>query len=71
MDWIVDRIEGELAVVLVGELSVDLPLAALPPGVREGARLRLELRPAADPAAAAERQARLAAQSDLPDVIDL
>ena len=71
MDWIVDRVEGELAVVLVGDLTLDLPLAALPPGVREGARLRLELLVAADPAAAAARQARLAAQSALPDVIDL
>ena len=55
MDWIVDRVEGELAVVLVGDLTLDVPLAALPPGVREGARLRLELLPAVDPAAAAER----------------
>ena len=71
MDWIVDRVEGELAVFLVGDLTLDLPLAALPPGVREGARRRLELLAAVDPAAAAARQARLAAQSALPDVIDL
>ncbi len=71
MDWIVDRVEGELAVILVGELTLEVPLTALPAGVGEGARLRLALQPAADPAAAAARQARLAAQSALPDVIDL
>ena len=71
MEWIVDRIEGDVAVVLAAGTSFDLPCAALPAGVREGSVLVLNLGAAVDPAAAAARQSRLAARSDLPDSIDL
>lgn len=71
MDWIVDRIEGDTAVILAAGMSFDLPCAALPAGTREGARLRLELTPATDPQEAAARMARLAAQSAVPDSVDL
>jgi hypothetical protein len=39
---VVDRIEGDMAVLLIGpdETRVDLPLAALPEGAREGSLLR-------------------------------
>jgi hypothetical protein len=70
MSWIVDRIEGDLAVVLFNELTFEVPVAALPPGLVEGSRLSLGLE-APDTRAAAERMARLAAQHALPDVIDL
>lgn len=70
MSWIVDRVEGDLAVVLFNNLSFDVPVAALPAGVVEGSRLRLELE-APQLQAAAERMERLAAQHALPDEIDL
>lgn len=70
MSWIVDRIEGDLAVVLFNELTFEVPVAALPPGLVEGSRLTLGVE-APDTQAAAERMARLAAQHALPDVIDL
>lgn len=39
---VVDRIEGDIAVVLIGidEMRVDLPMAVLPPGTCEGSVLR-------------------------------
>lgn len=42
--WTIDRIEGDIAVVeiAVGK-TVDLPLSALPEGVKEGSVLRIAL----------------------------
>jgi hypothetical protein len=47
--WVVDRIEGEWAVVeIAAGHTVQLPLAWLPPGAGEGAHLRVTHEPAAD-----------------------
>lgn len=44
--WTIDRIEGEIAVVEIVEgKTVDIPLSALPEGVREGSVLRIETDP--------------------------
>lgn len=45
MRAVVDRIEGETAVVLVGEgeSTIHLPVSELPPGAREGSVLKLWL----------------------------
>ncbi len=40
--WIIDRIEGEVAVVeIAAGKTVDVPLSALPDGVAEGTVLRI------------------------------
>lgn len=51
--WTIDRIEGDTAVVeiAVGK-TVNLPRAALPDGIKEGAVLRIEI----DPDEAAKRK---------------
>ena len=42
--WVIDRIEGEIAVVEIAEgKTVNLPLSALPEGVKEGTVLRLSI----------------------------
>jgi hypothetical protein len=43
MRAIIDRIEGKMAVVLVGdyEEKIDIPLANLPKGVKEGSCLKV------------------------------
>ncbi len=45
MKAVIDRFEGNFAVLLVGEseLKVDLPKALLPPGAKEGSWLSVEL----------------------------
>lgn len=66
---VIDRIEGERAVLAIGEESVEVPLACLPTGAREGAVLAWSTdEPAADEAlAAAEaRLARLRARNPNP-----
>lgn len=57
MMWIVDRIEGAFAVISAQGLedTFDVPLAALPAGVREGDVLRL----GADPQATETRRQRI------------
>ena len=55
--WIVDRIEGTMAVVEVNGTFVDIPLLGLPAGVKEGDRLEIHLLPReeiAEPSAAGE-----------------
>ncbi len=57
MKAIIDRIEKDLAVVLVGkksELKLDIPLSFLPPGCKEGDVLKISIEK--DPVAT--RQAR-------------
>lgn len=44
--FIVDRVEGDRAVLEIGGERVDVPLAALPAGTREGDRLLLTREPA-------------------------
>ena len=43
--WIVDRIEGTMAVLEVNGTFVDIPLLGLPAGVKEGDRLEIHLLP--------------------------
>jgi hypothetical protein len=66
MTWIIDRIEGDLAVVIYADLSFDVPLRALPEGLSEGDALRIE---ASDDAAAtlAEAKKKLAALAQADD----
>jgi hypothetical protein len=69
---VIDRIEGEIAVIEIDGHTVDIPLSCLPSGAAEGDRLRfvLEDREAADQEAR-DRLARLQAQDNLPEHIDL
>jgi hypothetical protein len=57
---VLDRIEGDRAVLLFGEERVELPASALPAGAREGDMLTFVLAPDAKAAALAEAEARLA-----------
>jgi hypothetical protein len=69
---VVDRIEGDLAVLDVAGQTVELPRAALPAGAGEGTVLAFVIQD--DAALRAQAQARLdrmAAASDLPDDIEL
>ena len=43
--WVVDRIEGNMAVVEVSGTFLDIPLLGLPAGVKEGDRLEIHLLP--------------------------
>ncbi len=69
---VVDRIEGDYAVVQLGGRPVDVPLADLPAGVREGDQLAFQVLAAspdaaspdaASPDEAAARLARLKART--------
>lgn len=72
VEVVVDRIEGELAVLEVAGATFDWPLAALPPETREGDRLSVTFAPIpADTTAAQERLDRLAAEGPDSDDIDL
>ncbi len=72
---VVDRIEGELAVIAAGSASFTLPVALLPAGTREGDVLVLSRDEAAttartdDAAARLERLRKRTPQG--PDSIDL
>ncbi len=42
--WVIDRIEGNLAVVEIAEgKTVNIPLSSLPEGVKEGSVLHIEI----------------------------
>jgi hypothetical protein len=56
---VVDRIEGDVAVLEIGGRRVDVPRAALPEGTKEGDRLAFARLPAEDDADAKARLARL------------
>ena len=56
---VIDRIEGELAVLEVDGQTVDFPVSALPPGAAEGSVLTLALEPKPQRDIQAENQARL------------
>lgn len=59
---VVDRIEGTRAILDMDGETVEVPLAALPAGVKEGSQLRVDLVPTS--LAAAEAQlARLQART--------
>ncbi len=51
---VLDRLDGDTAVLLVGETPLPIPARLLPPGTKEGAHLTLRL----TPAPAAESAAR-------------
>ena len=56
---VIDRIEGDVAVLEVEGQSIDFPASALPPGATEGSVLLLQLDPDAARDIQAENQARL------------
>lgn len=60
---IVDRIEGDTAVLEIGNTRVDVPLAELPPGVKEGDTLAFTIGPAASTDHAEKRLERLRART--------
>ena len=69
---VVDRIEGDIAVVEFNGQTIDIPTSFLPDGAREGDRLRMVLDSHPDGLQTSEdRLARLQAKDDLPDHIDL
>jgi hypothetical protein len=69
---VIDRIEGELAVIEIDGRTVDIPLSLLPDGAAEGDRLRLVIDNSESGRQESEdRLARLQAQDHLPDHIDL
>lgn len=45
----IDRIEGEFAVLEIGDRMVDFPLELLPPGLSEGSQLDLLFSPLSGP----------------------
>jgi hypothetical protein len=49
MKAFVDRIEGEVAVLLIGGRQWDLPAKVLPPGVTEGDTVEITASKTADP----------------------
>jgi hypothetical protein len=49
MKAFVDRIEGEVAVLLIGGRQWDLPAEVLPPGVTEGDTVEITATKGADP----------------------
>lgn len=63
---VVDRIEGDVAVLEVGGTTVDVPVAALPEGAREGSVLALTLQDS-DSADMAARLERMQAKSNIGD----
>jgi hypothetical protein len=56
---VIDRIEGELAVLEIAGASYDIPVSALPAGATEGSVLRLELDPDAQGDIEEQARARL------------
>ena len=68
---ILDRIEGDLAVVDVGGRTVDLPTAALPDGAREGDSFLLSPAASDKLADARARLARLSSSDDGATEFDL
>lgn len=70
---VVDRIEGDFAVLTDGRTQVDVPLAWLPADVAEGWHLRVEFSRDADAEATrradiADRMRRLSADDDGGDI---
>ena len=72
-DITVDRIESDLALLEIGEVFVELPLAALPPNTKEGDMLRLIKQDGREQSldTATSRLNRLAKRDDGNDIIEL
>ena len=69
---VIDRIEGQMAVLELDGQTIDIPLKHLPEGAREGARLRLVLDShTGELQKSQDRLVRLQAKDDLPDHIEL
>lgn len=73
---VIDRIEGDVAVVEIDGGTLDVPLAGLPAGVAEGCRLVLDgekwaLAPAESPQSAEALLARLKARTPQTGDIDI
>lgn len=68
---VVDRIEGDVAVLEIDGKRIDVPLSALPPGTKEGDELVLSLQKvsASDAKERLERLKKTAKQG--PDEFDL
>ena len=63
---VVDRIEGDLAVVEIAGQIIDLPVGILPDGAREGSVLQLTIANGSD-ADGRERLARMQSASGISD----
>ncbi|HHU49956.1 MAG: DUF3006 domain-containing protein [Caldicoprobacterales bacterium] len=61
MKAVVDRIEGQIAIVLFGddEIKADIPLVLLPEGTKEGSHLNITFE--LDPASEAGQREKIAA----------
>jgi hypothetical protein len=69
---VIDRLEGDIAVLEIQGQTWQIPRAVLPHGAQEGDVLELvKGSNAALKARAQDRQDRLSAQSKVPDEIDL
>lgn len=69
---VIDRFEGDHAVVEIGGATVDVPRALLPAQAVEGSVLVFVLASGDDPLAdARSRLSRLAARGSTPDDVDL
>ena len=69
---VVDRIEGDIAVLEFNGQTIDIPTSILPNGIQEGDRLRMILDSNPDELQTSEaRLERLQAKDELPDHIDL
>jgi hypothetical protein len=62
--WVIDRLEGDVAVVEFDGTTFDLPLAVLPNGATEGRRLLITWAPPTGPKSKPKPQS-------IPDEIDL
>ena len=71
IDIVVDRFEGDFAVLEVDGVFVDWPVNALPAGTVEGSRLRLALGDHDDLDTPEERYDRLRGRSEVGTDIDL
>ncbi len=64
---VVDRIEGQTAVVEVAGVRVDVPVRLLPDGAGEGTQLSFRIDSTGDTPISAERLRRMQADGDIGD----
>ena len=70
--FVLDRIEGDRAIVEISGEQFEIPASALPPGSRDGAAFQLSKASIADVRAESDaRLRRLQAQDTMPDEIEL
>ena len=71
---IIDRIEGDIAIIECGEHTFEVPVSALPEGAQEGSQLSFSLLSSPESDAdqeANDRLERLKARDSGDDIIDL